>query len=620
MVFNGAERVSVDASTKSVAIGAINSGVNQLILNISSNPDAMENTEFIVPESISYFELRGNAANYRNLKIKSEAATTVLNGLNITTTSGTPLDISSENVTFNRVNISSTGFVAILRNANANVGLYGSISMNSSNGKAIVCRNTTLSEVDPTISSSLSVVGNIYICGNIAGQNLLTITNGNIINISDEEFEKYAKGCYQVTFDANGGLADTEVKTVYYGTEYGELPVPTMDYYSFDGWYKESGEVVTASTVFDGNTDINLYAHWNKNNPSDWVPAIEVPNDAEIVNEKWTYKQKETTTSSSNSKDGWIRYDKQRTSWGATQGPVYSDPSNGVRNVWSESYVTSSNYKTIYHYYRFANSYTGGNGSYTNYYPNYYQYDFDYPLEETSPIDGHARYMYWYSRSNWTGVYACDPYTTQEWVSDNYGTRWYYQDPVYTYYYYRYVDKESSTEINPSSTISGIVHWVKYVPKNANEFAPQEFDALILHKESQKPIESHDGNIIIGTENLSVGKYQTWHFTRNSDGTYTIASHADGKVIDLEGLSTTSGANIMVHPANGGTNQQWYIQECDGGYNIVPKCSPVGVMDLTGGKTDDYTNVQFYHYNGSLAQIFSIRILPDLQQYLSGNK
>ena len=52
----------------------------------------------------------------------------------------------------------------------------------------------------------------------------------------------------------------------------------------------------------------------------------------------------------------------------------------------------------------------------------------------------------------------------------------------------------------------------------------------------------------------------------------------------------------------------------------MPKCSPVGVMDLTGGKTDDFTNVQFYHYNGSSAQIFSIRILPDLQQYLSGNK
>lgn len=206
-----------------------------------------------------------------------------------------------------------------------------------------------------------------------------------------------------------------------------------------------------------------------------------------------------------------------------------------------------------------------------------------------------------------------------EWDDIQRGTRWYYQEPVYTYYYYRYLDKESSSQITPSSTVSGIVHWVKYVPKHTNEYAPQEFDALILHMESQKPIESHDGNIIVGTENRSIGRYQTWHFTKNNDGTYIIASNADGKVIDLEGLSTTSGANIMVHPANGGTNQQWYLQEYNGGYNLVPKCSPIGVMDLTNGKTDDCTNVQFYHYNGSSAQTFSIRILPNLQQYLSEN-
>ena len=428
---------------------------------------------------------------------------------------------------------------------------------------------------------------------------------------------------FTVSFNANGGSVGTASKSVTFGETYGVLPIPTRDYYSFDGWFTKAETdnetvVITSETQAVSSDDCTLYAHWKKNDPSDWVPAIEVPDGSEMVAEKWTYKQKETTTSSSNSKDGWIRYDKQQTGWGPTQGPVYYDPSNGVRNVWSESYVTSSNYKTVYHYYRYANSYTGGNGSYTDYYPNYYQYDFDYPLEETSPMSGHTRYMYWYSSSNWTGVYACDPYTTQEWVSDNWGTRWYYQDPVYTYYYYRYVDKESSTKVNPSSTISGIVHWVKYIPKNANEFAPQEFDALILHKESQKPIESHDGNIIVGTENRSLGRYQTWHFTRFSDGSYKISSHADGKVIDLEGLSTVSGANIMVHTSNDGDNQRWVLQEYNGGYNIVPKCSPIGVMDLTNGKTDDFTNVQFCHYNGSSAQTFSIRMIPDLEAYLAG--
>ena len=624
--FNGVEKLSVEASTRNVALGAISSGAKQIILNVSENNNAMADTEFVVPETIDYFELRGNANNFRNIKIKSDAATTVLNGLNITSTNGIPLDISSAKVVLNRVNISSSGFSAIFKNDETDVMLYGSVSMNSTSGKAIVCRNITLSEMDPTISSSLSVVGNIYVCGSIAGQNLLTITNGNIITISDEEFEKYAKGCYQVIFDGKGGTVDTEEKTVYYGSEYGDLPSPSKDYYTFEGWYTEEngGDVVTENTIFNNNTDITLYAHWKKNASSDWVPAIEVPDDAEIVSEKWTYKQKETSTSSSSSKDGWVKYDTQRTSWGSTQGPVYSDPSNGARNVWSESYKIRDNYKTVWHYSRSISGASGWNSWNVSISPNWgylaYSQDItlDYRLDCTdSNWNGlGARYGKYYY-----GGFDC-PYWFNEWsesvyVNSDYGTRWYYQDPIYTYYYYRYVDKESSSIIEPSTTISGVVHWVKYIPKSSNEFAPQEFDALILHKESQKPIESHDGNIIVGTENPSIGRYQTWHFTRYDDGTYKIASVADGKVIDLESSSTTKGANISVYSDHGENNQRWYLQEYNGGYNLVPKCSPIGVMDLADGKTDDFTNVQFFHFNGTSAQTFAIRIIPDLEQYLS---
>jgi len=271
---------------------------------------------------------------------------------------------------------------------------------------------------------------------------------------------------YTVYFNGNEGTVSSGSKKVTYSSTYGNLPTAQRDYYDFAGWYTAAagGTRIYDDTVFIGSADITLYAHWEQKPLLGWALASNVPSGARIEERKWNYTEREYTENGSSYLDGWNKYDTRRTGWGATQGPVYYDPSNGERNVWSESYVTSSNYKTVYHYYRYSNSYTGGKGSYTNYYSNYYQYDFDWELEETSSIDGHRRFMYWYCDTNWTGVYMCDPYTTQEWVSDNYGTRWYFQDPIYTYYYYRDVNKESGS--NPSgANISNVQEWVRYRAK-----------------------------------------------------------------------------------------------------------------------------------------------------------
>lgn len=630
-VFKGVNKISVQASTKDVAYGTLNSGAKQVILNISANPNEMEGAEFIVPTSVDYFELRGNANTYSNTKLVSEANTTVINGLNIICNSGIPLKISSEHIVFNRLNVNSNGFSALLSNPKASISLYGSIRLSSESGKAVVCKNIDLSHVDESISSSLRVTGNIYVCGEIEGQSNLQVEKGEIIYIDEDEFNKYIRGSYDILFDANGGTIDITSKTVYYGLKIGDLPIPSRDYYQFKGWYTDpgdSGEMISSDTVYEKNENINVYAHWVENDTSDWVLKSEVPENAKIVDEKWTYLQKETTSSGSSSMDGWIGYDKQRTGWGPTQGPVYSDPSNGERNVWSESYVTSSNYKTVYHYFRYstkrvADGKGGSDISGTSYGSNYYTYDFDYELTNKGAMGNHSQgYKYYYNASNgntasgnYITVWKCDPFTTREKISDNYGTRWYYQEPVNTYHYYRYVDKESSEQVEPSETISGVQHWVKYITKTSDDFVKTDFDAVILNMDSQKPIENNQGNVVVGTENHT--ESQVWHFTRCDDGTYQIISYADDKVIDLSGSGIENGTNIGMYEAHGKNNQHWYLQVYDGGYNLIPKCSPNGAMDLTGGKTEDNTNVQFYQWNGSSAQIFEIKIISDLESYLS---
>ena len=139
-----------------------------------------------------------------------------------------------------------------------------------------------------------------------------------------------------------------------------------------------------------------------------------------------------------------------------------------MRNVWSESYVTSSNYKTVYHYFRYSTGYTASGGSdkaTSKYGTTLYTYSFDEPLTTLGSKGNYSTgYRYYYNGTNYCTVWKSDPFTTQEWVSDNYGTRWYYQEPVYTYYFYRDDEKASSTYPDESD-ISNVVKWVRYREK-----------------------------------------------------------------------------------------------------------------------------------------------------------
>lgn len=71
-----------------------------------------------------------------------------------------------------------------------------------------------------------------------------TITISNNTAIEQEEFLVYQYlfllNRFTVTFDANGGEVSTSTKTVSYGREYGELPTPTREGYTFLGWRKNT--------------------------------------------------------------------------------------------------------------------------------------------------------------------------------------------------------------------------------------------------------------------------------------------------------------------------------------------------------------------------------------------
>ena len=84
-----------------------------------------------------------------------------------------------------------------------------------------------------------------------------------------------------VTLDACGGvLADDEV-TVIFGDTYGELPEPTREGYTFDGWYteKDGGELVEAGTEVSDKTRTRSMPTGRslRCSPSRSLPACRLP-------------------------------------------------------------------------------------------------------------------------------------------------------------------------------------------------------------------------------------------------------------------------------------------------------------------------------------------------------
>lgn len=460
--------LTVSAANKSIVEAAVNSGAKEVYLRVTDKCTDLNNSTLTIPSSMETFTINGFGKTYNNLRIVSNAKKTIINRMNFVCDGQTPLTISSPNVELHETTIKSPGICLALTADKTNLALRGECELTASTGNSMLCKQISLSQIDSALATSLKVNGNLLIATSekdiLSGKNLLKVT-GKIVGITVDEFNKYLKGVFTVSFNANEGVVNESSKTVVYGSTYGSLPIPTRDYYTFDGWYtaKTGGNKITESSVFNSAENVTLYAHWTKNPTSDWVLESALPAGASVVEQKWTYDLTSKTSSSSSSMSGWTKYDTKRTGWGGTQGPVYSDPSNGARNVWSEQYVSSYTHHWCYYHRHIGKGKIGTDSTA----PNSYRHEIDltYALQQytgyKSPTYG---YPYGYVSCGDVGSDHLWLYD-REYDSPNYSTRWYYQDPVYTYYYKKTEAKESSKEVKASDSISNVKKYVKYINK-----------------------------------------------------------------------------------------------------------------------------------------------------------
>ena len=458
--FAGVPAIKVEASSAAVAKAVAASGAKNIVLDISNIADAANLA--LEVGSIESFELWGKDKEYKGLSLKCDAASTVINGVNIVDGAKTPLDLSSEEVTLNRVTIASTGYAMLLRAKNTAITVNGTNTLTSVSGNTMICQNITLAPLSSSMVGKLKVSGKLLICGNITGEKYLTCDQK--VQLTQEEYDRYSKGLVEVTLDVQGGTVSQSNLSVFYGQTYGTLPVPTKDYHDFGGWFTaaEGGTQVTAETTVDDTAPVTLYARWTLKPLSDWVSPDQVPADAQTVSTKWTYtlrQYKEDSEEFIPTLMGWTKYDTKRTSWSEWSGWSTTNPTNGTRNVESRSVYDH----TEYHYYRWVN----GSGMFT------YKKDSSYWLEEkwftyilpTSSYGSSLGYVgsdqavnLW-ARADYSGNYSTDKTFTRT-VNR---TEWRYQEPVYTYYFYKDVASETTVADPTGQTdVTNVVKLVQY--------------------------------------------------------------------------------------------------------------------------------------------------------------
>ena len=78
---------------------------------------------------------------------------------------------------------------------------------------------------------------------------------------------KWTVNNYSLKFDANGGTVNIVGKDVTYGKEVGDLPEPTREGYTFQGWYSalNGGSKYTSTTLVMFTKETTIYAHWTVN-------------------------------------------------------------------------------------------------------------------------------------------------------------------------------------------------------------------------------------------------------------------------------------------------------------------------------------------------------------------
>lgn len=142
-----------------------------------------------------------------------------------------------------------------------------------------------------------------------------------------------------------------------------------------------------------------------------------------------------------------------------------------------------------------------------------------------------------------------------------------------------------------------------------------DFYAYITNPQSGCNLENRSNNVQLASVNRSDPR-QLWHFTRQDETSYKIINMYDGRCLDTDGASATSG--VWVLPYNGNELQKWrfYGTSNAGPFYVAPyrhNSDHAYVLDVANANFTAGANIQlcpnWYKENGYFgqpAQIFQV--------------
>ncbi|WP_405086134.1 RICIN domain-containing protein [Microbispora sp. NBC_01389] len=124
----------------------------------------------------------------------------------------------------------------------------------------------------------------------------------------------------------------------------------------------------------------------------------------------------------------------------------------------------------------------------------------------------------------------------------------------------------------------------------------------IVNRNSGKPLAVAGNSSADGAKAVQQSGSAAWTVTSGQGGAYTLRYVPTGKVLDVNGSSTTEGLQLQQWTANGGANQLWYLRSTGDGYYTIVSYSSGLLADVYGASTSDGAQVVQWSANGGANQ------------------
>jgi hypothetical protein len=142
----------------------------------------------------------------------------------------------------------------------------------------------------------------------------------------------------------------------------------------------------------------------------------------------------------------------------------------------------------------------------------------------------------------------------------------------------------------------------EYAPNNDYTFTGPELGTELFDGPSGD-VQGKTFNITINGSTYTLGGRASGTL---QDGRYLIGNVHSGKMLDVEGWSTSDGGNVHQWSYTNAPNQQWDVESVGNGEYVLTNVNSGKVMDVEGYSTDNGANVQQWERKDIANQRFKI--------------